>query len=126
WGVKTPQEAREKIASQKLDLQGREPRNLEEQALSQVGTDIYEKLIRGYTAKQWMRDPKDLPASIIKRLPVRLTWDNNYFNDKYQGVPESGYTAMFRNMLEGIDVQVGVDYFLDKNAWDEKGAMVVV
>lgn len=125
WGVKTPQEAKEKIASQKLDLQGREPRNLEEQALSQVGTDIYEKLIRGYTAKQWMRDPKDLPASIIKRLPVRLTWDNNYFNDKYQGVPEDGYTAMFENMLEGIEVKLGVDYLADRKAWNAKAKTVV-
>lgn len=125
WGVKTPQEAKEKIESQKLDLQGREPSNLEEQALSQVGTDIYEKLIRGYTAKQWKRDPKDLPASIIKRLPVRLTWDNNYFNDKYQGVPEDGYTVMFENMLEGIEVKLGVDYFADRDAWNAKAKTVV-
>ncbi|RQH10065.1 UDP-galactopyranose mutase [Paraburkholderia dinghuensis] len=125
WGVKTPQEALEKITSQKLDLEGREPQNLEEQALSQVGTDIYEKLIRGYTTKQWKRDPKDLPASIIKRLPVRLTWDNNYFNDKYQGIPEDGYTVMFQNMLKGIEVRLGVDYLANRKAWDEKARAVI-
>jgi UDP-galactopyranose mutase len=125
WGVTTPQEARRKIASQRLDLKGREPKNLEEQALSQVGTDIYEKLIRGYTAKQWRRDPKDLPASIIKRLPVRFTWDNNYFNDRYQGVPEEGYTAMFENMLNGIDVQLDADYLADRPGWNAKARTVV-
>lgn len=125
WGVTTPQEAKEKIDSQKLNLQGREPKNLEEQALSLVGTDIYEKLIRGYTAKQWQRDPKDLPASIIKRLPVRFTWDNNYFNDKYQGIPEDGYTAMFERMLEGIEVKLGVDYLADREAWNAKAERVV-
>ncbi|KUY91574.1 MULTISPECIES: UDP-galactopyranose mutase [unclassified Burkholderia] len=125
WGVTTPQEAMQVIESQKLRLNDREPENLEEQALSQVGTDIYEKLIRGYTAKQWQRDPKNLPASIIKRLPVRLTWDNNYFNDKYQGVPQDGYTALFENMLEGIDVQLGIDYLADKGAWSGKAKTIV-
>lgn len=125
WGVTTPQEAKDKIDSQKLNLQGREPKNLEEQALSLVGTDIYEKLIRGYTAKQWQRDPKGLPASIIKRLPVRFTWDNNYFNDKYQGIPEDGYTAMFERMLEGIDVKLGVDYLADREAWNTKAKNIV-
>lgn len=125
WGVTTPQAAMQKIASQKLELHGREPQNLEEQALAQVGTDIYEKLIRGYTAKQWQRDPKDLPASIIKRLPVRLTWDNNYFNDTYQGIPEDGYTVMFENMLKGVEVQLGVDYLSDQKAWNEKAKAVV-
>lgn len=125
WGVTTPQQAREIIASQKLDLKGSEPKNLEEQALSLVGVDIYEKLIRDYTAKQWKADPKNLPASIIKRLPVRFTWDNNYFNDKYQGVPEEGYTTLFENMLEGIDVQTGVDYLKDRDAWNAKAKSIV-
>jgi UDP-galactopyranose mutase len=125
WGVTTPEQAREKIASQKLDLQGREPKNLEEQALSLVGVDIYEKLIRDYTTKQWKAEPKDLPASIIKRLPVRFTWDNNYFNDKYQGVPEGGYTAMFESMLDGIDVEVGVDYLKNREEWNKKARNVV-
>ncbi|WP_175815343.1 UDP-galactopyranose mutase [Burkholderia diffusa] len=125
WGVTTPQAAREVIASQKLDLKGEEPKNLEEQALSLVGVDIYEKLIRDYTAKQWKSDPRDLPASIIKRLPVRFTWDNNYFNDKYQGIPEGGYTALFENMLEGIDVQTGVDYLNDRDVWNAKAKNIV-
>jgi UDP-galactopyranose mutase len=125
WGVTTPQEARNKIKSQQLNLEGREPGNLEEQALSQIGTDIYETLIRGYTTKQWQRDPKDLPASILRRLPVRFTWDNNYFNDRYQGIPEEGYTAMFRNMLDGIDVCLGVDYFSDRLGWNAKARRVV-
>ncbi|OLL28746.1 UDP-galactopyranose mutase [Burkholderia sp. SRS-W-2-2016] len=125
WGVTTPDEAMKKIASQKLDLDGRDPQNLEEQALSQVGTDIYEKLIRGYTAKQWQRDPKELPASIIKRLPVRLTWDNNYFNDTYQGIPEDGYTVMFEKMLDGIEVKLGEDYLGDRDKWNAMAKKVV-
>jgi len=125
WGVITPEEAMRIINSQKLDLHGREPRNLEEQALSQVGTDIYEKLIRGYTIKQWKRDPKDLPSSIIKRLPIRLTWDNNYFNDRYQGIPENGYTAMFERMLDGVDLQLDADYLTDKDLWNKKAKTVV-
>lgn len=113
WGVKTPKEAKLKIDEQRLIL-NRQPDNLEEQALSMVGRDIYEYLIKGYTLKQWMRDPKDLPASIIKRLPLRFTFDNNYFNDKYQGIPIGGYTRVFENMLEGIEVKCGVDYLENK------------
>jgi len=124
WGVVTPEEARAKIDSQRLRLD-REPANLEEQALTLVGTDIYEKLIRDYTKKQWKKDPKDLPASIIKRLPVRLTWDNNYFNDKYQGIPVGGYTEMFRNMLDGIEVQLEQDYLGRREYWNSKAETVV-
>lgn len=124
WGVVTPEEALAKIESQRLKLD-REPANLEEQALTLVGPDIYEKLIRDYTKKQWKKDPKELPASIIKRLPVRLTWDNNYFNDKYQGIPIGGYTNMFKNMLEGIDVQLGEDYLSRRGYWNAKAKTVV-
>lgn len=118
WGVTTPKEAKEKIESQRLNLEGREPANLEEQALSLVGYDIYEKLIKGYTTKQWQQDPKTLPPSIIKRLPVRFNWDNNYFYDKYQGIPVNGYTSMFEKMLEGVEVKLGVDYLEKKDRWD--------
>ncbi|RMX04041.1 UDP-galactopyranose mutase [Corticibacter populi] len=124
WGVLTPEEAQAKIESQRLKLD-REPANLEEQALILVGPDIYETLIRDYTRKQWQKDPKDLPASIIKRLPVRLTWDNNYFNDKYQGIPIGGYTALFQNMLDGIDVELSVDYLADIDHWNAKAKQVV-
>lgn len=117
WGVKTPAEARAKIEAQRLKLD-REPANLEEQALVLVGSDIYETLIRDYTRKQWQKDPKELPAAIIKRLPLRFTWDNNYFNDRYQGIPIGGYTAMFVSMLEGIEVRLGVDYLADRPALD--------
>ena len=109
WGVVTPEETAAKIMEQRKEITG-EPRNLEEQAISLVGRDIYEKLIKGYTEKQWGRDCKDLPAFIIKRLPVRLTFDNNYFNAQYQGIPIGGYTKMVENMLEGIEVRLGVDY----------------
>jgi UDP-galactopyranose mutase len=117
WGVTTPAEAKAKIETQRLKLD-REPANLEEQALSLVGRDIYEILIREYTRKQWQKDPSDLPAAIIKRLPLRFTWDNNYFNDRYQGIPTDGYTAMFQNMLEGIEVRLNVDYFADRAELD--------
>lgn len=110
WGVVTPQEAKEKIAEQIADLSITEPKNLEEQALSLVGRDVYEKLVKGYTEKQWGRDCKELPAFIIKRLPLRFTYDNNYFNDRYQGIPEEGYTAMVEAMLKGIEVKTGTDY----------------
>ena len=102
WGVVTPEEAANKIAEQRKEITG-EPQNLEEQAISLVGRDIYEKLVKGYTEKQWGRDCKDLPAFIIKRLPVRLTFDNNYFNALYQGIPIGGYTKMVKNMLNGIE-----------------------
>ncbi|EOT5619955.1 MULTISPECIES: UDP-galactopyranose mutase [Enterobacteriaceae] len=124
WGVTTPEEAIEKIESQRLKLD-REPLNLEEQALTLVGEDIYNTLIRDYTKKQWQKDPKELPPTIIKRLPVRMSWDNNYFYDKYQGIPIGGYTAMFENMLEGIEVKTNVDYFADKQYWDSLAEKVV-
>ena len=111
WGVKTPAQAKAKIAEQIADLNITEPKNLEEQALSLVGRDVYEKLIKGYTEKQWGRDCKDLPSFIIKRLPLRFTYDNNYFNDRYQGIPIGGYTAMIEKMLDGADVLLGTDYF---------------
>jgi UDP-galactopyranose mutase len=113
WGVITPEAAAQKIEEQRLKLD-REPQNLEEQALSMVGSDIYERLIKGYTLKQWMQDPKELPSSIIKRLPVRFTFDNNYFNDKYQGIPIGGYTNIFVKMLDGVEVKCDVDYLANR------------
>lgn len=110
WNIKTPQEAKDIIASQIADLNITEPKNLEEQALSLVGTDVYEKLIKGYTQKQWGRTCTELPAFIIKRLPLRFTFDNNYFNDRYQGIPIGGYTAIIEKMLEGTEVQLGITY----------------
>lgn len=124
WGVKTPAEAQEKIAEQRQEIQG-EPSNLEEQAISLVGRDIYEKLIKGYTEKQWGRDCKELPSFIIRRLPVRYTFDNNYFNDHYQGVPVDGYTAMIGRLLEGIDVQLNADYLTDRNYWNEQAEQII-
>jgi len=118
WGVVTPEEAAAKIEEQKKAAGITEPKNLEEQAISLVGTDIYEKLIKGYTEKQWGRPCTELPAFIIKRLPVRLTFDNNYFNALYQGIPVGGYTKMVENMLKGIEVRVGVDYLEDKEELD--------
>ena len=111
WGVITPEEAREKIESQRQEAGITEPRNLEEQAVSLVGRDIYERLIKGYTEKQWGRPCNELPAFIIKRLPVRFTYDNNYYNALYQGIPIDGYTALIAKMLEGIDVRLGCDFF---------------
>ena len=120
WGVKTPAEALAKLNEQKADavaaLNGREPANLEEQALSLVGRDVYEKLIKGYTEKQWGRKCTELPAFIIKRLPVRLVYDNNYFNDKYQGIPVGGYTQIVEKMLDGVEVRLGVDFFKERDA----------
>ena len=113
WGVNTPAEAEQIIEKQRKEITG-EPCNLEQQAISLVGRDIYEKLIKGYTEKQWGRDCRELPAFIIKRLPVRLTFDNNYFNALYQGIPVGGYTQMVANLLDGIEVQLGVDYLADK------------
>ena len=109
WGVATPKEAAEHIASQRAVIKD-EPKNLEEQAISLVGTDIYQKLIKGYTEKQWGRDCRELPAFIIKRLPVRYTFDNNYFNDRYQGIPMGGYNRLIDGLLEGIEVRLGVDF----------------
>ena len=111
WNIRTPEQAKEIIASQIADLGITEPHNLEEQALSLVGRDVYEKLIKGYTEKQWGRGCKELPAFIIKRLPLRFVYDNNYFNDRYQGIPIGGYTAIIEKMLEGIEVRTGTDYF---------------
>lgn len=111
WGVKTPQEAKDKIAEQIAELNITEPGNLEEQALSLVGRDVYEKLVKGYTEKQWGRDCKDLPAFIIKRLPLRFVYDNNYFNDRFQGIPMGGYTAIVEKLLEGSEVLLNTDYF---------------
>ena len=110
WGVVTPQQAQEKIASQRADAGITEPRNLEEQAISLVGTDIYEKLVKGYTQKQWGRPCHELSAFIIRRLPVRFTFDTNYFNALYQGIPTGGYTAMVEKMLCGIEVRLHSDY----------------
>ena len=118
WGVVTPEEAAAKIDQQRREAGITEPKNLEEQAISLVGTDIYEKLIKGYTEKQWGRPCTELPAFIIKRLPVRLTFDNNYFNAAYQGIPMGGYTKMVANMLEGIEVRLNVDYLAHKEELD--------
>lgn len=124
WGVVTPEEAAAKIIEQRKEIT-EEPRNLEEQAISLVGRDVYEKLIKGYTEKQWGRECKDLPAFIIRRLPVRLTYDNNYFNALYQGIPVGGYTKMVERMLDGIEVRCGIDYLEDKVFWNEQAKSVV-
>ena len=125
WGVVTPKEAKEKIESQVKENNITEPKNLEEQAISLVGKDIYEKLIKGYTEKQWGRRCTELPAFIIKRLPVRYTYDNNYFNDKYQGIPEGGYNVIFDKLLEGIDVELNVDFFDKKEELLQKADKIV-
>ncbi len=124
WGVVTPEEAAAKIEEQKKEITG-EPKNLEEQAISLVGRDIYEKLVKGYTEKQWGRDCKELPAFIIKRLPVRLTFDNNYFNALYQGIPIGGYTKMVENLLDGIEVRLNTDYLEHKAELDSLADKVV-
>lgn len=111
WNIRTPQEAKEKIARQVAETGITEPKNLEEQGLSLVGKDVFEKLVKGYTEKQWGRDCKDLPAFIIKRLPVRFTYDNNYFNDRFQGIPMGGYTKIVQKMLNGVEVKTSTDYF---------------
>ena len=125
WGVITPNEAKAKIADQIQKSGITEPKNLEEQAISLVGKDIYEKLIKGYTEKQWGRSASELPAFIIKRLPVRYTYDNNYFNDRYQGIPEGGYNVIFDKLLKGIDVELNVDFFEKKEELLEKANKVV-
>lgn len=124
WGVVTPEEAAAKIDEQKKEITG-EPKNLEEQAISLVGRDIYEKLVKGYTEKQWGRDCKELPAFIIKRLPVRLTFDNNYFNALYQGIPIGGYTKMVENLLDGIEVRLNTDYLEHKAELDALADKIV-
>lgn len=124
WGVVTPEEAAFKIEEQRKEIKD-EPRNLEEQAISLVGRDIYEKLIKGYTEKQWGRDCRKLPSFIIKRLPVRFTFDNNYFNALYQGIPIGGYTKLINNFLEGIDVKLNEDYLLNRDYYNSIAAKVV-
>ncbi len=124
WGVVTPEQAAAKIAEQRKEITG-EPKNLEEQAISLVGRDIYEKLIKGYTEKQWGRDCRDLPAFIIKRLPVRLTFDNNYFNALYQGIPVGGYTKLVENLLKGAEVRLNCDYFSHKAELDAMARQVI-
>ena len=125
WGVVTPQEAAARIEEQRQAAGITEPQNLEEQAISLVGTDIYEKLVKGYTQKQWGRECRELPAFIIKRLPVRLTFDNNYFNALYQGIPVAGYTKMVENMLEGIEVRLNTDYLENREELDSLADKVV-
>ena len=129
WGVTTPGQAEEKIAEQKAEalamLNGREPQNLEEQALTLVGKDIYEKLIKGYTEKQWGRPCAELPAFIIRRLPVRLIFDNNYFNDKYQGIPEGGYNKLVAGLLEGVETMVDTDFFADREKWESMADNII-
>ena len=117
WGVKTPEEAKAKIDEQKAESNIENPKNLEEQAISLIGKDIYEKLVKGYTEKQWGRKCDELPSFIIKRLPVRYTFDNNYFNDLYQGIPIEGYTKIIEKMLDGIEVKLNTDFFDDKEKW---------
>lgn len=125
WGVSSPAEAREMIEKQKREAGIHTPKNLEEQAISLVGTDIYQKLVKGYTEKQWGRDCKDLPAFIIKRLPVRFTYDNNYFNALYQGIPMGGYTWMVEKMLEGIEIVLNTDYLNDRGKWNDLADRVI-
>lgn len=124
WGVVTPEEAAAKIEKQKKEITGK-PKNLEEQAISLVGRDIYEKLIKGYTEKQWGRDCKELPTFIINRLPIRLTFDNNYFNALYQGIPIGGYTKMVRNLLNGIEVKLNEDYLAKKSEYDAMANKII-
>ena len=126
WGVKTPEEAQKKIEEQKAEFSYiKEPKNLEEQALILGGKDIYEKLIKGYTEKQWGRSAKEIPAFIIKRLPFRFTFDNNYFNDNYQGVPIGGYTLLVEKLLKGIEYRLGVNYLEDKEYWNSIANTIV-
>ena len=129
WGVKTPAEAEAKIAEQRAEavaaLAGREPTNLEEQALTLVGRDIFEKLIKGYTEKQWGRSCNELPAFIIKRLPVRMVFDNNYFNDRYQGIPIGGYNKLIDGLLEGVEVLTDVDFFAEREKWEQMADKIV-
>ena len=125
WGVKTPSEAKAKIEEQLAETNIEEPKNLEEQAIKLIGKDIYEKLIKGYTEKQWGTKATELPAFIIKRLPVRFTFDNNYFNDTYQGIPIGGYTKIIEKMLEGIDVQLETDFFKEREKFENIADKIV-
>ena len=124
WNISTPDQAKAIIEDQKKEVTG-EPRNLEEQAISLVGREIYEKLVKGYTEKQWGRDCTELPAFIIKRLPVRYTYDNNYFNDLYQGIPIGGYNVIIHRLFEGCDIETGVDYLEKKDYYDSLGEKIV-
>lgn len=124
WNIRTPREAEEIINSQRAGIEG-EPKNLEEQAISLVGRDIYEKLIKGYTEKQWGRDCTELPSFIIKRLPVRYTYDNNYFNDLYQGIPIGGYNVLIDKLFEGSDIKLETDYLLNKEQYDTMGDKII-
>jgi UDP-galactopyranose mutase len=123
WGVTTPEEAIKKLKEVKVKYDN--PRNLEEWILSQVGNDIYETFIKGYTKKQWNKEPKELPSSIIKRLPIRTNYNDNYFFDRYQGIPIDGYTNLFKNMLKGIDILENIDYFSEKDKWDSIANKIV-
>jgi UDP-galactopyranose mutase len=125
WKLKTPAEVRAKITEQARDFIGKEPRNLEEQALSLVGRDVYETLIKGYTEKQWGRKATELPSFIIKRLPVRFTFDNNYFNDIYQGIPIGGYNKLIEGLLDGIETRVNTDFFDDRPYWESIAEKIV-
>ena len=125
WNIRTPQEAKDKIQEQIRELNITEPKNLEEQALSLAGRDVYEKLIKGYTEKQWGRDCRELPSFIIKRLPFRFTYDNNYFNDRFQGIPMGGYTRIVEKMLEGCEVRTGTDYFKFRKEHSEIAEKIV-
>ena len=125
WGVKTPEEAKAKIEQQKAESKIENPENLEEQAISLIGRDIYEKLVKGYTEKQWGKKCEELPAFIIKRLPVRFTFDNNYFNDLYQGIPIGGYTKIIEKMLDGIEVKLNTDFFDDKDKWTNMADKII-
>lgn len=125
WGTKTPQEVKDKIAEQTTHMQDVEPKNLEEQAIKLIGMDVYEKLIKGYTEKQWGRSATELPPFIIKRLPVRLTYDNNYFNDRYQGIPIGGYNVIIEKLLEGIEVELNTDFFADRENLEASATKIV-
>jgi UDP-galactopyranose mutase len=123
WNITHPDQAKRIIEQQSEHI--KDPQNLEEQAIKLVGIDVYEKLIKGYTAKQWKKNPKELPKEIIKRLPVRFTYNNNYFNDKYQGIPIGGYTQMFEKLLNGVEVKLGVDYLKDKEYWNSQSKRII-
>lgn len=123
WGVATPDEAKQTIESQRIPCE--EPKNLKEHVLSLAGTDIFEKLVKGYTEKQWGKSCEELPPSIMRRIPLRFTYDNNYFNDPYQGIPKGGYTPIFEKLLDGADVRTGVDYLKDKDTFDSLADVVI-
>lgn len=127
WGVETPDQAKKKLKEVTEEYVSKypNPRNMEEWALTQVGKDVYEMFVQGYTTKQWKREPSTLPASILKRLPIRLTWDDNYFEDCYQGIPKGGYTKIFENMLDGIEVKLGVDFFKEKSSLEKLGKKIL-